>query len=131
MTSRDFDELIAAQSSFATWRASRPHPRAAIPEELWDMAVGLLDRHSVTKVAKRLGLNPTHLSRRKTESALNTPFKEDVGVGPEFAFVSVPVVAANPTAVSLRVERPDGTKLILEFQNANLSDIASFCAAVR
>jgi AraC-like DNA-binding protein len=96
---------------------------------LWGLAVGLLDRHSITKVAKRLGLNPTHLSRRKTESALNTPFKEDVGVGPEFAFVSVPV--ANPTAVSLRVERPDGTKLILEFQNANLSDIASFCAAVR
>ncbi len=129
MTGRDFDELIAAQRAFATWRASRPHPRAAIPQELWGLAVGLLDRHSVTKVAKRLGLNPTHLNRRKTESALNTPLNEDVGT--EFAFVSVPVVAANPTAVSLRVERPDGTKLILEFQNANLSDIATFCAAIR
>lgn len=127
MPGTDFDELIAAQRAFATWRASRPHPRSAIPQELWDLAVGLLDRHSVTKVAKRLGLNPTHLGRRKAESARNTPFKEDVGA--EFAFVSVPV--ANPTAVSLRVERPDGTKLILEFQNANLSDIASFCAAVR
>jgi hypothetical protein len=129
MTGPNFAELIAAQRAFATWRASRPHPRSAIPPELWDLAVGLLDRHSVTKVAKRLGLNPTHLSRRKTESALNTPLKEDVGA--EFAFVSVPVVVANPTAVSLRVKRPDGTKLILEFQNANLSDIASFCAAVR
>jgi hypothetical protein len=127
MTGRDFDELIATQRAFATWRASRPHRRAAIPQELWDLAVGLLDRHSVTRVAKRLGLNPTYLSRRKTESVRNTPFKEDVGT--EFAFVSVPV--ANPTAVSLRVERPDGTRLILEFQNANLADIASFCAAVR
>jgi hypothetical protein len=128
MTGRDFDELISVQRAFAAWRASRPHSKAAIPEELWGMAVGLLERHSASKVGKRLGLNPTHLSRRHTER-LKTPFKEDVGA--EFAVVSIPAVTPNPTAVSLRVERPDGTKLILEFQNANLSDIASFCAAVR
>jgi hypothetical protein len=126
MTGRDFDELIAAQRAFATWRASRPHSKAAIPEELWEMAVGLLERHSAGKVAKRLGLNPTLLSRRKTE-LLKTPLKEDVGA--EFAVVSIP--AMPPSSVSLRVERPDGTKLILEFQNADLSEIASFCAAVR
>jgi hypothetical protein len=105
---------------------SRPHSKAAIPEELWEMAVGLLERHSAGKVAKRLGLNPTLLSRRKTE-LLKTPLKEDVGA--EFAVVSIP--AMPPSSVSLRVERPDGTKLILEFQNADLSEIASFCAAVR
>jgi hypothetical protein len=126
MTSRDFDELIAAQRAFATWRASRPHSKAAIPEELWEMAVGLLERHSASKVGKRLGLNPTHLSRRHTE-LLKTPIKEDVGA--EFAVVSIPAVP--PSSVSLRVERPDGTKLILEFQNADLAEIASFCAAVR
>lgn len=130
MTGRDFNELIAAQRAFATWRASRPHPRAAIPEELWDLAVGLLERHSMSKIAKRLGLNPTHLSRWKTE-LLKTHIKEDVGTGAEFAVVSIPTLIPSSATVSLRVERPDGTKLILEFQNANLSDIASFCAAVR
>jgi hypothetical protein len=126
MTGRDFDELIAAQRAFATWRALRPHSKAAIPEELWEMAVGLLERHSASKVGKRLGLNPTHLSRRHTE-LLKTPIKEDVGA--EFAVVSIPAV--TPNSVSLRVERPDGTKLILEFQNVDLSEIASFCGAVR
>jgi hypothetical protein len=130
MTGRDFDELITAQRTFATWRASRPHPRAAIPEELWEMAVGLLERHSASKVGKRLGLNPTHLCRRKTE-LLKTPIKEDVGTGTEFAVVSIPAAIPSAVGVSLRVERPDGTKLILEFQNAKLSEIASFCAAVR
>jgi hypothetical protein len=130
MTGRDFDELIAAQRAFATWRASRPHSKAAIPEELWEMAVGLLERHSASKVAKRLGLNPTHLSRRKTD-LLKTPIKEDVGIGAEFAVVSIPAVIPSSATVSLRVERPDGTKLILEFQNAKLSEIASFCAGVR
>ena len=74
MTGRDFDELIAAQRAFATWRASRPHSKAAIPGELWEMAVGFLDRHSASKVGKRLRLNPTHLSRRKTD-LLKTPTK--------------------------------------------------------
>jgi hypothetical protein len=130
MTGRDFDELIAAQRAFATWRASRPHSKAAIPEELWEMAVGLLERHSASKVGKRLGLNPTHLSRRYTELLKTLP-KEDAATVAEFAVVSIPAVTPNPTAVSLRVERPDGTKLILEFQNADLFEIASFCAAVR
>lgn len=128
MTGRDFDELIAAQRAFAAWRASRPHSKAAIPEELWEMAVGLLGRHSASKVGKRLGLNPTHLSRRHTE-LLKTPIKEDVGA--DFAVVSIPPVTRNSATVSLRVERPDGTKLILEFQNVDLSEIASFCAVVR
>jgi hypothetical protein len=126
MTGRDFDELISVQRAFAAWRASRPHSKAAIPEELWEMAVGLLGRHSASTVGKRLGLNPTLLSRRKTE-LLKDLVKEDVGA--EFAVVSIPAVP--PSSVSLRVERPDGTKLILEFQNANLSEIASFCAVVR
>jgi hypothetical protein len=130
MTGRDFDELIAAQRAFARWRASRPHSKAAIPEELWEMAVGLLDRHSASKVGKRLGLNPTHLSRRQTE-LLKDSIKEGVGSGAEFAVVSIPAVSPNAPAVSLRIERPDGTKLILEFQNANLAEIASFCAGVR
>lgn len=89
MTGRDFDELISVQREFAAWRASRPHSKAAIPEELWEMAVGLLGRHSASTVGKRLGLNPTHLGRRKTESAPNTPLKEDVVA--EFVVVSVPV----------------------------------------
>ncbi len=124
MTGRDFDELIVAQQAFATWRASRPHSKAAIPNELWEMAAELLDRHSVTRVAKRLGLNPAHLSRRKaTKSEEKTIGGNDV----EFAALSI----VTPNAVSVRVERPDGTKLMVEFRNANLSDIASFCAAVR
>jgi hypothetical protein len=95
MTGRDFDELISVQRAFAAWRASRPHSKAAIPEELWEMAVGLLGRHSASTVGKRLGLNPTLLSRRKTE-LLKDLVKEDVGA--EFAVVSIPAVP--PSSVS-------------------------------
>jgi hypothetical protein len=55
---RDLDGVVA---KFEGWRAKRQG--RAIPEELWDAATRLLDRHTASGICRALGLNPARFKQ--------------------------------------------------------------------
>jgi hypothetical protein len=57
--------LGVAVSRFEGWRAERRGHR--IPEELWNVALGLLDEHSPTAICRALRLNASRFNRARRE----------------------------------------------------------------
>jgi hypothetical protein len=57
-----FDELARVRAAFDTRRPGRRPGR--IPEKLWLQATALLQHHTVSTVARELGLNPGRLRAR-------------------------------------------------------------------
>lgn len=47
-------QLDQLAGQFELWRQRRPHPRARLPQELWDQAVALTSALSPSRVAKHL-----------------------------------------------------------------------------
>ena len=62
-------ELSEVEKQFESWR-SKPHGRL-IPEELWNAAVGLLDRYTPSAICRHLRLNSARFKKvRKTHGAV-------------------------------------------------------------
>lgn len=57
-------ELEAARGQFESWRSSKRRTREPIPQSLWETAIALTRKHSITEVSKCLGLNFTDLKKR-------------------------------------------------------------------
>ena len=57
---REFDGVVA---KFEGWRAKRQG--RAIPGDLWDAAIQLLDKHTATAICRALGLNPTRFKQMR------------------------------------------------------------------
>ena len=79
--------LDVAVSRFEGWRAERRGHR--IPEELWNVALGLLDKHSPTAICRALRLNASRLNRARRErekvGLARRPGRTDLASrGPEF-----------------------------------------------
>jgi hypothetical protein len=79
--------LDVAVSRFEGWRAEGRGHR--IPEELWSVALGLLDEHSPTAICRALRLNASRFNRarREREKAKMTARSGRTGLvsrGPEF-----------------------------------------------
>ena len=55
--------LIEVKTRFAAWRKMKHH-REPIPNELWDAAISLTEKHSICKVSKALSLCYTTLKKR-------------------------------------------------------------------
>jgi hypothetical protein len=54
-------DLADVVAKFASWRTKRKG--RAIPEELWDAAIQLLDGHTATGICRALGLNGTRFKQ--------------------------------------------------------------------
>lgn len=54
-------ELDGVVAKFAGWRAKRQG--RAIPADLWDAVIRLLDGHTTTAICRALGLNPTRFKQ--------------------------------------------------------------------
>lgn len=65
MRSTKRDDLDGVVAKFERWRKDRPS--RAIPDELWDLAVGLLDEHSATDICRALGLNHSRFKEARAE----------------------------------------------------------------
>jgi hypothetical protein len=91
---------------FTQWRQSRTTPRGRIPKALWAQAVTLAQVLPCTRVAKRLGLTPQALKRRR--DAVRNVLAPPLPSAPQFVEVSPPW--RTPTA-EVEVQRPDGTRL--------------------
>jgi hypothetical protein len=64
-------DLIRGRSRFQAWREKR-EPGSRIPQDLWDMAVGLARTHGVSRTATVLGLD-YYSVRKRVETAVAKP----------------------------------------------------------
>ena len=64
-------DLARGRSRFQSWREKR-EPGSRIPQDLWDMAVGLARIHGVSRTATVLGLDYYSL-RKRVEAAVARP----------------------------------------------------------
>ena len=60
-------DLARGRSRFQAWRGTQG-PRRRIPQDLWDLAVGLAQTHAVSRTAMVLGLDYYSL-RKRVEAA--------------------------------------------------------------
>jgi hypothetical protein len=74
-------ELIDIKAKFDAWRAARGK-RGRIPEQLWELALSLVDRYPLTTIVKELHLNMRQLKLRLDDQkaepakAIKTEFLE-------------------------------------------------------
>jgi len=107
---------LAAQ--FEQWRRTRATAHERIPPVLWDQAVVLTRMLPCSQVAKRLHLSPTDLKKQclARQGALVAE-----AASPHPGFIEVTPAGfetpAAPQAAVIEVERPDGARLRLHYQD--------------
>jgi hypothetical protein len=111
--------LADLAEQFERWRRARATAQERIPQSLWDQAVVLTTMLPCSQVAKRLRLSPTDLKKQclaRQESGVI----EAVSPHPDFIEVTAHGLgaAAAPSPTLIEVERPDGARLRLQYQNA-------------
>jgi hypothetical protein len=110
--------LAELAEQFEDWRRSRTTGQERIPPRLWDQAVALSTVLPCSRVARRLRVRSTDLRKR----ALVKPAPGTTeGTTPTPAFVEVPVPwpgPATPGITLIEVERPDGTRLRVQYRDA-------------
>jgi hypothetical protein len=96
-------DLARGRSRFQAWRQKR-EPGSRIPQDLWDMAVGLARIHGVSRTATVLGLDYYGL-RKRVEAAVARPQATST------SFVELP----SPIRVGkeCRLELDNGTGAIM------------------
>ena len=131
------DELARTRHAFELWRANR-QGRTRIPLELWQKAVSLLDRFSVSRLARELRLDSAELRKRSHASTL-PPLTTTTSRGPRFVEVSAAELTSmnssspqthdeatcrsSETAFRLAVERADGSRLSLHLPSSEWSRV--------
>ena len=107
-------QLDQLAGQFEIWRQMRPHPRARIPQELWDQAVALTSALSPSRVAKHLRLGVTdlkkHIATHHELTAVVSP--------PPLGFVEVPPAASwlqAAPATQIELHRADGARLCIRY----------------
>lgn len=53
------EDIKSVKAHFEEWRRTKASPKCQIPLELWDRALKLTPRYSVSKISRALGLNYT------------------------------------------------------------------------
>lgn len=111
------DDLARTRSAFDSWRAVQSG-RRRLPDSLWTAAVALLERYSLSLVARELRLNPSQLRKRQLALA-GTP-AAGAAARPHFVQVCGAELLKNPAinlsaeaTLRLVIERPDGSRLTL------------------
>ena len=108
-------ELVHAH--FTHWRASRPHSRSPIPEELWQEAISLCDHYPCKSIYQRLGLNSSTFYKKKRWylSSESSPHFVELNWMTPFNPLS--------TSPSVEFERGDGMKMRIESSGLGMSDL--------
>ena len=110
--------LADLAEQFERWRRSRTARQERIPPGLWDRAVALSAVLPCARVARRLRLGSTDLRKRGLAGPA-TVATEVAGPVPDVVEVPAPWLgSAAPGATLIEVERPDGTRLRLQYRDA-------------
>ena len=103
------DPLAKATRRFEGWRSKRIEKR--IPEELWNLAVGLGRRYGVSRTSRALRLQYYALKERM-EAGLETHPTEQTS-SPAFVEIRTTPFPAGQTA-QVEFESPSGAKMRVE-----------------
>lgn len=136
------DQPARTRHAFQLWRANR-QGRTQIPLELRQKAVSLLDRFSVSRVARELRLDSAKLRKRSHASAL-PPLTTTTSRGLRFVEVSAAELTSmsssslltrdeatcrpDETASRLAVKRADGSRLSLHLPASEWSRVEALCS---
>jgi hypothetical protein len=113
-------ELEQLAERFAHWRQCRTTPKERIPTSLWDQATALCQTRPPSRVAKHLGLCTSDLKKRCQVHEPCTPLPAELEVPLNFVEVS-PASWPPSCGVQIEMQRPDGTRLQLTSQDANVT----------
>ena len=110
------DALRQLAEQLTHWRQHRPTPRGyRIPDPLWAEAVRLAQVLPLTRVAKKLGLKPEALKRRRGEAGEAGPTPPPRS--PQF--VEVTTGSWRPSTAEVEVQRADGARLRITYSEAS------------
>ncbi len=105
--------LEEAARHLAQWRSSKKKGER-IPQQLWNEALGLVDRYGISQVSRTLRLSYTGLGKRRASMEAGRCRQDRVE---ETAFVEIdralvePAPGPEATGVWMELERPDGLRL--------------------
>ncbi len=124
MRSRDLPAhspaLQEVQRQFDVWR-SNPNKRRQIPQELWDAAVKLCDKHSISQVALAL-----KLSHRDLKNRTNCPVQRKSNQRePTFLEMDIPTGTSATGSWMLELEDSLGRKMRLSWNGKRDLDVSS------
>ena len=108
-------ELAELIERFDHWRQTRATRHDPIPDWLWEQATQLTSHLPLSRVAKRLRLNRQELKKRCGQNDQLELTSPDTVPMPDFIEVKAdPAWLATGMAIDL--ERPDGTRLHIDYR---------------
>jgi hypothetical protein len=115
------DGLEQAKQRFALWRASRKHGER-ISKELWGIALGLVERHGLQRVADELRVDIDVLKKRLAREVKPAPTTK---AEPRFVEMFVPPapVAAQTCECIVEMENARGAKMRIEFKGGKTAEL--------
>lgn len=111
-------DIEQVQQQFEFWRQSRKK-RTAIPQHLWQAAVGLTALYSICHVSKALGLNYTAL---KDQVIKSTPRQTSTGAACSSTFIELPSPAPALES-TMEMIKPDGAVMKIQIKGATRWDL--------
>ena len=117
----DRPTLQEVQQQFDVWR-SNPKKRRQIPQELWDAAVKLCDKHSISQVALALKLSHRDLKNRKIRSIQRESHQSQP------TFIEMDNPSGGPLATGNRMielEDSQGRKMRISWNGERDFDVSS------
>jgi len=117
-------DLTAACKRFEEWRTTRPH-RGRIPDELWELATSLAERHGSYRVSKTLRLNYQDLKRRAVSVRSSFPQQK-----PTSSFVELDLSRSfTPSQCLIELEESKGSKMTIRLMGSSEVDVIALSNA--
>ena len=106
------------RNQFDQWRQAR-QKRTRIPENLWQMAIALTERHSVNKISKTLRLNSADFKKRIQQLRPDClPNSVEPTVQP--GFFGFEIAQSNTTEFMVEIRHRNGATLKAQMKGAHL-----------
>lgn len=101
--------LAEVEGQFQQWRETR-EKRTAVPEELWQAAVGLCSQHSLSQISRSLRIDYRQLKERGVESGVVASEEALETEGVEF--VELGIRERQPSReYEVELEKADGSRM--------------------
>ncbi len=109
------------RARFQLWRETR-EKRTAVPEELWQAAVDLWPQHSLSKLARSLGIDYRQLKERAVDSGV-LPAEQKMNTG-GFGFVELGIRQTQPSReYVVELEKADGSRMRVKISGEATVDV--------